>query len=266
MKNVYREMQAYKASLDARIKELSQYADVYPNKHIKIAWEKGNYRFSTYDSAEKSTKYLSRKNDILIKTLSRKRYAEEVISKLNKNLSAAELFLENYSGFEEWQIADACNPALRVLSSEISRDYDAEVEKWAKQEYERNPYFPEFLINPSLRGELYRSKSEAMIADSLYESQLAYLPEPPLRTRGGLIFYPDFKILIPETFEIIYWEHLGRMDDPEYASKNCKKIIKLNEMGIIQGKNLIVTMETKDCPLSQPYVRSVIKTQIFGRV
>ena len=53
--------------------------------------------------------------------------------------------------------------------------------------------------------------------------------------RFGIV-YPDFTFLSPKTGEEIYWEHDGRMDDPEYARKAIKKIETYEKNGIFQGK------------------------------
>lgn len=49
--------------------------------------------------------------------------------------------------------------------------------------------------------------------------------------------------------EIILWEHLGLIDNPDYRNKAYRKILKYNENGYYQGKNLILTYETAESPL-----------------
>lgn len=263
MKNVYREMQAYKDAINNRIRKLTPYTLVYPGKNIKITKDRDRVVYRIYDSFDKTTRYLSGKNTKMITELCNKRYAENAIRTLEQNLKAADKFLNAYSGMEEYRLSESSNAIFRAFNRDIALDYAAERERWAAMEYVRNPYYEEHLIHPSVRGELYRSKSECLIADSLLECGLAYIPEHPLKLRNGNTIYIDFKILVPESFEIVYWEHFGLMDNPEYASKNSKRIVQLNDSGIITGKNLIITMETRDCPLSKPYVMSVIENQIL---
>ena len=59
-----------------------------------------------------------------------------------------------------------------------------------------------------------RSKSEAMIAMSLYVQKIPYRYECELKL-GSITLFPDFTIRHPETGEIFYWEHFGMMDKPD---------------------------------------------------
>lgn len=263
MKTVYKDMLKYKADLEERIKALEPYAAVHPGRNIRITSDRGRVVYRVYDSSCKTVHHLSCAESELIGSLGNKRYAEKALRILKKNLHAAEKFLQAYTGKEEWQILDSCSDVFREINNNIGLDYAAERKRWAEFQYERNPYYAAYLKHPSMRGELYRSKSESLIADSLLECSLAYIPEYPLQLKSGQILYPDFKILIPETFEIKYWEHLGLMDDPSYADKNCKRILQMERDGIIAGKNLILTFETRNYPLSKPYVMSVIKNQLL---
>ena len=67
---------------------------------------------------------------------------------------------------------------------------------------------------------------------------------------GKTVFYPDFTILNPNNGLLIYWEHLGMMDEPEYSRKALYKLNKYIEYGLIPGKNLILTFESKENPFS----------------
>ena len=59
---------------------------------------------------------------------------------------------------------------------------------------------------------------------------------------------------IQEMMEAELDEHLGydeyeRSDNPDYRNKAYRKILKYNENGYYQGKNLILTYETAESPL-----------------
>ncbi len=55
------------------------------------------------------------------------------------------------------------------------------------------------------------------------------------------------------------WEHLGMMDDPFYAENAVQKIATYGQNGMIQGKQLILTYETKKKPLDQRQVLLLIQ-------
>lgn len=72
------------------------------------------------------------------------------------------------------------------------------------------------------------------------------------------IIYPDFIIRHPITGKIYYWEHLGKMDDEVYRHRNSCKLEIYNSNQIYPSLNLILTYETKDCPLDAEYVNTLI--------
>lgn len=61
-----------------------------------------------------------------------------------------------------------------------------------------------------------RSKSEVIIANMLEEEEIPFAYEKPLYAPDGTMFLPDFTV----TFrgEHYYWEHVGRLDLPEYKA------------------------------------------------
>ena len=99
----------------------------------------------------------------------------------------------------------------------------------------------EGLIYETLRGEKVRSKSEAMIADALYRHGVSYQYEKVLKEDG--VTRVDFTIENNIRGRTLYWEHFGRMDDPDYVLEYLKKKKRYESMGIIEGRNLIVTYE-----------------------
>ena len=49
--------------------------------------------------------------------------------------------------------------------------------------------------------------------------------------------------------KIYYWEHLGKMDDPDYARKNTFRLNMYEKNGLFHGDSLITTRETSTLPL-----------------
>lgn len=47
----------------------------------------------------------------------------------------------------------------------------------------------------------------------------------------------------------IYWEHLGRVGELDYATRNFAKLMDYEKNGLVLGDNLIVTLETLERPL-----------------
>ena len=122
------------------------------------------------------------------------------------------------------------------------------LEKWISSEYRGRSFsenMPEFYSNSGIR---VRSKSEKIIADYLTDRKIPYHYEKPLPL-GKLTVYPDFTILDLEHRKDIYYEHFGRMDDPDYAEKAVLKLNSYEKAGFHLGDRLIATFETREHPL-----------------
>lgn len=65
-------------------------------------------------------------------------------------------------------------------------------------------------------GIFVQSKSEVIIANLLKQHRVPFAYEQPLGAEGKT-YYPDFTLNLPTGD--IFWEHLGMLDDQEYAAK-----------------------------------------------
>jgi exodeoxyribonuclease V alpha subunit len=69
----------------------------------------------------------------------------------------------------------------------------------------------------TLTNYLVRSKSEMNIANILFLNDIDFKYEEPLFAKDGSMYIPDFTINWHG--EKYYWEHVGRLDLPEYKRK-----------------------------------------------
>lgn len=187
-------------------------------------------------------KYYLKKQDILIQYVTNLKQLvqqQHLLNKLDKDFIG--------SGSKYHDLLD------RYLS-----DTDDEIKTWLFADLPENPFEPQNKKIETLDGNLVRSKSEAMIADSLYIAGIPYRYECPLELSGRTIF-PDFTAIRKHDNARLYWEHFGIMDNYEYAKKACNKILNYSTEGIIPGINLITTYETAEYPLDSAKIRTVIE-------
>ncbi len=104
-----------------------------------------------------------------------------------------------------------------------------------------NQIHPEWLKFRTNRGEMVRSMSEKIIADTLYKYGINYAYEKTL-VLDGVAYHPDFTIINPISGTVFYWEHCG-MNSDEYVSRWRKKLGAFTEKGIKLDENLIVTTQ-----------------------
>lgn len=101
--------------------------------------------------------------------------------------------------------------------------------------------YAEYLIHRAQKGHMVRSKSELVVANTLYSLGIPYLYEP--RFEGRLkpgVRRPDFMFADPSG-EPIIWEHLGMMSRPDYQASWTEKAKWYGENGFVLGENLFTT-------------------------
>lgn len=82
-------------------------------------------------------------------------------------------------------------------------------------------WYEEYKVIATLEEYFVRSKSEALIANALYATDLDYSYEKPLFASDGSMYLPDFTVTYQG--EDYYWEHLGMLDQTKYAANWAEK-------------------------------------------
>lgn len=96
----------------------------------------------------------------------------------------------------------------------------------------------------TLHGDAVASKSELIISMLLVVCKISYAYEKPFLLHSGSYIYPDFTLYINNS--VYYWEHLGMLNQQEYARNWQSKKALYEEHNIIEGKNLIVSRDEPD--------------------
>ncbi|MBR2282252.1 MAG: hypothetical protein IJ863_06495 [Spirochaetales bacterium] len=137
----------------------------------------------------------------------------------------------------------------------------------------------------TMRGDYVGSKSEVMIADRLFQKGIPYVYEPAFNPSatidktdvmyddfGNIIGYgsmdfdpwdsdtihPDFQVLNRRTRKVYFWEHLGKMDDPDYCKRNFNRFMRIIDAGYTIGEDLLVTHEDSRHPLLPQSIDEII--------
>ena len=229
---------------------------IHVNKHGR-----GHQCYFRANPQEKNGVYLPASQQKKIAALIQKNYDQKVVRAAGRQRSLLKRFLKTYDPNCLKTIYKSLSDYRRkiILPAEISDEEYADL--WQSEEFEPKPIskdVPEHFTN---KGERVRSKSEVMIADALNKMGIPYKYERPLYLKEGSVkVYPDFTILKTEDRTEIFWEHLGRMDDPGYFNKKLMKIRSYEKNGIMPGVNLILTMETAEFPMNFPVIRQMIQT------
>lgn len=208
--------------------------------------------------------YIDRKNEQLARQLAQKGYYAKVKPLIEKKLHTIEAFDKIDNDKEVDEVYDTLMDDRKKLVAPIRVTVKEKLRIWKNESYEPYLKYQENLKYETDNGELVRSKSEVIIANTLakYSDYLLYKYERPLEVivdGHKQIFHPDFTIINIHTGKVTYWEHAGCMDDAQYANNFVRKMNIYTENGLFQGESVIVTYETADCPLNIHGVKMVIK-------
>lgn len=212
-------------------------------------------------------KYIKKENISLARSLAQKHYYTAIRYTLKKNLEALRYLIKQYHPEEMEKIYEDLSAERKSLIVPLQDSKEERICKWNEEQYEKNNFYPEKLKFETEQGDFVRSKSEVIIANILYQHRedILYKYERPLSVMVGgktKIIYPDFTILNIHTGKIIYWEHAGRMDDPNYANDFVKKANTYIENNLFPGKDVLFTYESQESPLEISVIKKLIELLI----
>ena len=210
------------------------------------------------NSADKKRKYLRSDEKVLVEKLCQKDYDEKVLSAAKDELQCLEHLQKKYPSITCEQIYERLNEERKKRVLPIELPEDLLVSGWKNKQYARNGFSEGSPEHYTQKGERVRSKSEILIANALYMQGIPYKYECPLYLKGYGTVHPDFTILNVGLRKEIYWEHLGKMDDPEYVEDNLRRIEAYEKNDFFSGDKLILTYETFKRPLNSRTIERMI--------
>ncbi len=265
-------MQEYLDAMKKRTAELKKAIDTaekrqesFPEGRLRISKSGNQLRYyHVVQNGNSSGTYLTRDKHDIAKMLAQKDYTRQFIASARKELSKLEQSIRLLSDSDADQI-------YRILKTERKQFVEPYIlpdelysVRWQEKTYKTNPFKPEGKIYETRKGEMVRSKSEAILADTLYDLGIPYHYEQELLLRNKKIRYPDFTLLKVKTREVIYLEHFGLLDDEEYRVGCINKLDEYRKNGIYPGKNLLITFESCDKPLDIGGTRKMLKEIFLG--
>ena len=201
-----------------------------------------------------------KKTDVLITQLAQKEYDEDAAAAFESEIALIDDFLQRsrFSGLFQTKLHQSKQPLVEQLTLS-DEEY---TERWMHIPFEALAFKagqPRFFVTENLA---VRSKSEAIVAEALIKNHIPFRYEPRLKLKAYTV-HPDFICLNVRTRTEFAWEHFGMMDAPEYASKNVQKLHAYQADGWFPGKNLIITMETKNNQIDAIAVQQIIEMYLL---
>ena len=247
--------------LERVIQRSDQYIAHSPEGSLRISRSSGRTQFYQSGIGSASGRYLAKADMPLTRELAQKDYEKRLKNQAAKELDIINSFLSKYKIPEQSveNVYEQLCKDRQLLVEPLSETDEMFVERWLSYEYVPKAVSEEVPDLVSDRGDHVRSKSELIIANLLASCHVPYRYECPLRLPKWGTVYPDFTVLNVRQRKQFYWEHMGRMDDPDYADKAVKKLAHYNQAGLVSGVNLILTFETSRTPISTFIIKDTIE-------
>lgn len=264
-------MKDYLETLENRIEHLSQLKSESLKRLEKLKYKgtpeyrigidsKKNQVFLKDENCKTKGKYLPLGKISIAKQVATYEYLNRTIIQIDKELKLIDKLLKTAREANPEDYYSTLCKGRQSLIVPIMPTDEQYVEKWLSEPYESGSFATdndsEFYTE---KNERVRSKSELLIANALNKHNIPYKYECPLYLEGLGVIRPDFSVLNVKRRKILYWEHLGMMDDEDYARTNVNRINCYEKNGIFKGDRLIVTWETGKTPLDTKLLDMVIK-------
>ena len=255
-----KELSNRKNLLEELIQKIEKELSRLPQGNIRIAMKGKTAQYFLCDKpGDTHGKYISVKEQDLIRNLVCRNYYEKMLRALKKEEKGIASYLSGTAGQRPEEIFTSFSKPRQELISPLILSKEMFAKRWAEETYEKNPYKQDEVIYETKRGDYVRSKSEVIIADIYYELGIPYRYEAPVHLKNGKIKYPDFTALKVSTGKEYYHEHMGLMDDESYRLSNMRKLDEYMKAGIYTGDNLILTFESEETPINISGIRKMIK-------
>ena len=222
------------------------------------------YKLKSKDEkGKRREKYIKKENMKMIRDLAQKEYNLRLKRLVEHRLKQISRLNKEYRDEEIEEIYNNLHDAKREIISPVELTWEQRVNRWKNMKYTGKEFSADCPIIYSKKGERVRSKSEKILADTFYDMGIEYKYECPIRLKGYGIVYPDFTFMSKRCNGVMYWEHDGRMDDPQYAVKAVRKIDSYIRNGIFPGERLIITYETSNYTLNEKVVKEYIEKYLI---
>ncbi len=261
MKEIIRKIDIKLEEVNNLLRISNNIADI----HIQSSMNRGYEQFYCVDRARNTRKYLKISDLVKYSGLIQRDYDIKVNKKLVKMQKKLARIAKDLREIDLSEIKAIYNKQAKAkkpyITPIIPSDEDF-IARWYEENKGAQNTFPIEGNIYTERGEHVRSKSEKILADLFYKYDIPYVYEPKIKMNNGHMACPDFALLNKETRQTIYWEHLGLINQDEYAVKNLEKLHEYEESSLILGENLLISMESTKNGLNTKLVEMQIKKKI----
>jgi hypothetical protein len=262
IKDYLAQLKRIQGSQQARLAELSDYSQVF----IKpVNRRKDRIYYGARKKGDKKTRYLGDESKPEIQLIRESRYLSKSIQTIEHDIALLENFLKKYESVSFGSINNRLPKSYRskTLRSEL-RSKAARKWKEKSEAYKATfePFRPEELTQPTIDGNMVRSKSEALIYNFLLEAGYTFVYELPLK---GLhrTFYPDFTILSEIDYKTeIRIEHQGMYDKNDYRDRSEAREYDYWSNDLLPGRDVYFTFDDNKGRLDLGPIVEILRSRV----
>ncbi len=247
--------------LDLSNKQINKYSNS-PDIHIQTSVTNGREQFYCFDGATRTRKYLKSGEILKYASIIQRDYDLLInyrLQKIQKKLSRIAKDIKDVDISKITGVYEKQPSAKQPYITPIIPSDEVFIAKWYEEHKGGQNSYPIEGNIYTEKGEQVRSKSEKILADLFHKYNIPYVYEPMIKLANGRRACPDFAVLNLRTRETLYWEHLGLIDQEEYATKNMEKIHGYEESDLVLGENLLISMESSKKGLNTKTIEKQIQ-------
>jgi len=267
MKTLYDQLVIEEGILQGQISLLKDRMNSYPEGMLEISYSHGHaqyyWRSRTCDKKREKRIYIRKKDRNLAAAFAQRDYDCRLLGELQQRLDAVTRARSVYGTTSPENTIQTFKAEKQSLICPLLLTDSQFVHEWQTQEYKGKPFTEDAPGIYTARGERVRSKSEKIIADTLERRGIPYRYEAPLILQDGVTVYPDFSLLNVRRRKEYIWEHLGMMDNEDYARSAVTKLNSYINSGFFPGEQLILTMESQKTPLGTKTIERMIERYLI---
>lgn len=236
-----------------QLEKYLQYLDRTTEKtsdKIRISQSNGTTQYYLVKKGQQNGKYVPANKRNLVRKIAQNNFNEKFRKKVQAETDFLREMLTKYTQVQSETYIKTITPSRReIITLPILTDEEY-LHNWLAVTYNGKRFQKDADELRTSWGLRVRSKSEILIAEFLRKNTVPFRYEYPIHL-GDHTVYPDFYCLNLRTRTEYIWEHLGKLDDPDYIAANLRKFEAYRQQGWHLGKNLIITYETADNALKQ---------------
>lgn len=230
-----------------------------PEGRLHAIKSSGRIYYYLRDGSE-TDRYIGTEDNELVRQLKARKFAERSLSAAKKDEKLLLRLIDGYESLSPERIMSAIPQTYWTESPDYIEGIDfVSAEEWANAPYRKSCSYLNQLTHTTLKGDLVRSKSEAIIANLLFSKNIPYRYEEEIEI-AGRIFTPDFIVAVSGEGRVKILEHAGMMSNREYRNAFAWKVSQYIASGFMPLDNLFITYDDMDGNINTKLIESVIDT------